>query len=496
MSKERGVKLYIVAVVVAAIAVGASTIWVGPALPIKSALWLLPTMVILVALAGRFPFKVSPQGDATLFTVPLFMAALLLPPFGVVLVGALGSLISERLLKAPAKVMIFNVSNSVIAGGLAGLVFFMLRPDAGAFTLTPGLALAAGAAGLALHSSNLMLLFGMITIIKGSAFWQAWKDAWTLDAIQEGALISLGLVGALVTAQAGWGLALLLVPFVLGYYGFRRSVEEAIEKARLAVELENKLNELKEAQAQLIHSAKLASVGTLAAGVAHEINNPTFAITGRAEMFLEMLKKADDKYLRSQHALDDMETIVNEGMRISSIVRHLLDYSRRSDVQVEVSLDKVMDDAAALLNGKLSNKGIQIVREYQESPTVNVVTNQLQQVFMNLLINALDATPTWGTITLGCTVENGMAKAYVRDTGIGIPEDIRSRIFEPFFTTKGVGNGTGLGLFLCHKIVLDHHGEIMVESVEGEGTTFWVELPIAQEATQSSGSPHIAAVAS
>ena len=191
MTREKGVKLYIVAAVAAAIAVGALAVWIGPVLPETSALWLLPTMVILVALAGRFPFKVSPQGDATLFTVPLFMAALLLPPFGVVLVGALGSLISERLLKAPAKVTIFNVSNSVIAGGLAGLVFFMLRPDAGAFTLTPGLALAAAAAGLALHFSNLMLLFGMITIIKGSAFWQAWKDAWTLDAIQEGALISL-----------------------------------------------------------------------------------------------------------------------------------------------------------------------------------------------------------------------------------------------------------------------------------------------------------------
>ena len=496
MTKEKGIKLYIVAAVAAAIAVGVLAVWIGPVLPDRSTLWLLPTMVVLVAIAGRFPFKVSPQGDATLFTVPLFMAALLLPPFGVVLVGALGSLISERLLKAPAKVTIFNVSNSVIAGGLAGIVFFMLRGDAGAFTLTPGLALAAGAAGLALHFSNLMLLFGMITIIKGKEFWQTWKDAWTLDAVQEGALISLGLVGALIAAQAGWGLVLLLVPFVLGYYGFRRSVEEAVEKARLADELEKKLSELKETQAQLIQSAKLASVGTLAAGVAHEINNPTFAITGRAEMFLEMLKRADDKYLHSQHALEDMETIVNEGMRISSIVRHLLDYSRRSDVQAEVRLDKVMDDAAALLDGKFSNKGIKVLREYQDSPTVNAVANQLQQVFMNLLGNALDATPTWGSITLGCTVEDGMAKAYVRDTGIGIPEDVKARMFEPFFTTKGVGNGTGLGLFLCHKIVLDHHGEILVESVEGEGTTFWVELPVAQEMAQVSDSAHIVAVAS
>ena len=115
---------------------------------------------------------------------------------------------------------------------------------------------------------------------------------------------------------------------------------------------------------------------------------------------------------------------------------------------------------------------------------------------MNLLGNALDATPTWGTITLGCTVEGGMARAYIRDTGIGIPEDVKEKMFEPFFTTKGVGNGTGLGLFLCHKIVLAHHGEILSESVEGEGTTFWVELPAAKEMAQEADSPHLVAVAS
>ncbi len=103
MTKDKRIKLYVVAAVAAAMLVGVSAVLIGPVLPDRSALWLLPTMVILVALAGRFPFKVSPQGDATLFTVPLFIAALLLPPFGVVLVGALGSLISERLLKAPTR---------------------------------------------------------------------------------------------------------------------------------------------------------------------------------------------------------------------------------------------------------------------------------------------------------------------------------------------------------------------------------------------------------
>jgi signal transduction histidine kinase len=485
MTKEMRTTVFTSVVAVAAAGVGALTFFVGPALPPTSALWLLPTMVALVALAGRFPFKVSPQGDASLFTVPLFMSVLMLPPFGAVLAGALGSLISERLLRAPAKVTAFNVSNSAIAGGVAGIVFYMLRPDAIGLALTPGLALAAAAAGLVLHVTNLSILFGIMTMVKGLAFWQTWRSAWALDAVQEAALIALGLAGALVAAQAGWGLLLLLVPFVLGYYGFKRSVEVASEKAELAEELQLKLKELKESQAQLIQSAKLASVGTLAAGVAHEINNPAFAITGRAEMFTEMLRRTNDEYLHSAQAQKDMEVIFREGMRISSIVRHLLDFARRSDDVKEVYLDGVMDDTVELLGGKISTKGIKIAREYEVSPRVKAVPTQLQQVFMNLLSNAIDATPSWGTITLRCTVRDGMATACIKDTGVGIPEDIRQRLFEPFFTTKGVGKGTGLGLFICHKIVTEHQGDILVESEQGKGTTMTVKLPLVGVASQS-----------
>ncbi len=130
----------------------------------------------------------------------------------------------------------------------------------------------------------------------------------------------------------------------------------------------------------------------------------------------------------------------------------------------------------------------------QGTPKVRVVTNQLQQVFMNLLDNALDATPGWGTITMGCSVKDGTAMAYVKDTGVGIPEDVKDHIFDPFFTTRSVGKGTGLGLFICHKILEDHHGELSVESEPGAGTTFWVKLPAAKEISAEKR-PEIAAVA-
>ena len=115
---------------------------------------------------------------------------------------------------------------------------------------------------------------------------------------------------------------------------------------------------------------------------------------------------------------------------------------------------------------------------------------------MNLISNSLDATPSWGTITLGCSVENGAAKVYVSDTGVGMSEETKDRIFEPFFTTKGVGGGTGLGLFICHRIVTEYEGEISVESEEGVGTTIRMTMPVVVDESQRREPTQLTAVAS
>jgi signal transduction histidine kinase len=493
MTKETRSRIYIGALAAAAASASALAAWVWPFSLEMSRLWMAPTLALMVAVAGRFPFRVSPQGDATLVTVPLFMSALLLHPLEAALVGMAGTLISECLLKAPARALIFNVSNSTIMGVLAGIVFWSLRPEVASGLFTPGLALAAAAAGLVIHAANLSILFGMITLVKGRGFWQRWREAWVFEAVLEGSLLTLGLIGAQLVTFAWWWLLVLAVPFVVAYYGFRHSVEEAAQKARLAEELDKNLNQLKETQNQLIQSAKLATVGTLAAGVAHEINNPLTIITGRAELMLAKLDKSPEEYLKSDKPKTDIQDVLNMGIRISTIVNQLLAYSRRSDQLSNVQLSKVLDDALVLIERKLEKKGVKLVKDYQQTPMVTGVPNQLQQVFVNLVGNALDATPSWGNITLGCTVEDGMAVAYVKDTGVGIPPEIRERLFEPFFTTKEVGKGTGLGLFICHKIVADHKGAVTFESEQGVGTTFWVKLPLAE--TMEQAQPAAAATA-
>jgi two-component system NtrC family sensor kinase len=298
----------------------------------------------------------------------------------------------------------------------------------------------------------------------------------------------LGMVGAQLVAHAWWWLPLMAVPFVSAYYGFRRSVEETVQKTRLAEELEKNLKELKETQAQLIQSAKLATVGTLAAGIAHEINNPLTVISARAELLLARLRNADQVDMEKVKAgIDDVYQMTG---RISKIVSGLLSYSRRSESMTDIRLDELMDDSLPLLERKFEKKNVTLIKEYQRTPAVHVVANQLQQVFMNLVGNAIDAMPEWGTITLGCKEENGMAVAYVKDTGTGIPPAVLDRIFEPFFTTKEVGKGTGLGLFICHKIVSDHQGALSVESELGTGTTFWVKLPLVASSISEKSEKH------
>ncbi len=472
-------QLYIIALEVCAVGLTALAVWLWPVAENTPPLWLLLTLVLLVALAGRFPIKLSRQAEASLFTVPLFMAVLLLHPMEAVLIAMAGTLISERMARAPASAIIFNVSVSAVAAGLAGIVFFSLKAEEAPLALTHQQMLAAAAAGLTLHVTNIMLVAGMLTLRKGRDFWRSWKDTFVFEAIQEGGLLTVGAIASLLVLEAWWGLVLVLIPAVLAYYGFERSVNEAAQKARLAEELEQKLKELKELQAQLVQSAKLASVGTLATGVAHEINNPVFAITGRADILL----KNADKHLRSEKAVEYIQTIQQMGKRISTIVRHLLDYARPSEDMAEVRIDDAIEGALALLGNKVKNH--RIVKEYEATPVVKGVPAQLQQVFVNLISNSADATPEWGTITVGCRVDDSTAVAYVKDTGIGISRAVQERLFEPFFTTKEVGKGMGLGMFVCHRIVTTHKGQITVESEEGKGTTIWVKIPLAANGAAS-----------
>ena len=256
----------------------------------------------------------------------------------------------------------------------------------------------------------------------------------------------------------------------------------AIEKAQLHERLRQGMRELEETQAQLVQSARLAAVGELAAGVAHEINNPLTSIIGFTRLLLEDLP-ADDQ-IRS-----DLETIDREAARTRQIVRALLDFARTSDpVLVPTDLNALVEEALMLVCTRSVLAKVELNKALSSLPPVMLDTNQIKQVLVNLLNNAVQAMPDGGRLTIATRltereidgVYREVASVYVSDSGVGIPPENLERIFDPFFTTKEVGQGTGLGLSVSYSIVEKHNGRIEVESVPEEGSTFTLLLPITE----------------
>jgi two-component system NtrC family sensor kinase len=231
---------------------------------------------------------------------------------------------------------------------------------------------------------------------------------------------------------------------------------------------------LHKTQQELLHKERLASMGQLAAGVAHEINNPL----GTILLFSEALYKetAEDAPQR-----DDLRMIINETTRCKNIVADLLNFSRQQEVlsqetDIHVLLEQVIKEVAH----QPSFEGIQVTRQFSPSlPTIQADAAQMQQVFINLLNNGAEAMDGSGTLTLTTrSLDDQWVEIKVSDTGCGIPEEHMGKLFTPFFTTKPPGKGTGLGLSIVYGIVKMHRGQITARSEEGKGTTFTVTLPV------------------
>jgi signal transduction histidine kinase len=221
-------------------------------------------------------------------------------------------------------------------------------------------------------------------------------------------------------------------------------------------------------------SEKMASIGLLAAGVAHEVNTPLTGISSFTQMLLEGADPADPKT-----AL--LEKIERQTFRAAKIVNGLLTLSRPGTPggeRMPVDLNTVITDVCSLLEHQLSVGRIRVRRELSPSlPPVSGIEHQLQQVFLNLFLNARDAMPSGGWLTVTTRVDGGEVVAEVSDTGSGIPPEQLARIYDPFFTTKAIGRGTGLGLSITYGIVRDHGGAIRCDSAQGHGTRFTVMLP-------------------
>ncbi len=253
---------------------------------------------------------------------------------------------------------------------------------------------------------------------------------------------------------------------------FANQAATAIENARLYEQLQQRMEQLKQTQAQLIQSAKMAAIGQLAAGVAHELNNPLQSVVG----FAELARRNDGLEARIK---EDLDIITKESRRARDIVRHLLEFSRQSEPFKEpADLNQVVRDTLALLRQQLHSNGITVEERYAANLSpVRLDVGRMKQVFLNLFSNAAQAMAHGGVLTVRSEWQQDGVAVHVTDTGTGIPPEHLPRIFEPFFTTKPVGQGTGLSLSVSLGIVQDHGGRIDVRSDEGQGSTFCVWLP-------------------
>jgi PAS domain S-box-containing protein len=228
---------------------------------------------------------------------------------------------------------------------------------------------------------------------------------------------------------------------------------------------------------QMSQTEKLTSLGLLAAGVAHEVNTPLAVISNYIQMLAKQMPEGDPRQ-------SIIEKIVKQTFRASEIVNNLLNFSRTGAAEVaDVDVNRVVEETLSLVAHPLKTAHIQVVKELgQTLPLVRGSANKLQQVFLNLFLNARDAMPGGGLLEVRTAAHNGSVEIDIADTGAGIPREHIHRIFDPFFTTKASGRGTGLGLSVSYGIIKEHAGKIDVRSTPGKGTSFHVEFPAGRKA--------------
>ena len=258
------------------------------------------------------------------------------------------------------------------------------------------------------------------------------------------------------------------------------------------------MRELELRQRHLVQSEKLASLGTLLSGVAHEMNNPLSNISSSGQILAEEIADGDPAYKKEL-----VDQINEQTDRARNIVRSLLDFSRTMDFKKQsLPLRSLLDETIRFVKGQLP-KGVTITLNVPDDLSITADKQRIQQAFLNLIKNAIEAVPGEGAISIDarkrravdkvdddtgittylnyrgkCTLEDDTVDIEVRDTGTGIPADILPKVFDPFFSTKDVGKGSGLGLFIVHEIIEEHDGCIAVSSEPGRGAAFLIRLPV------------------
>jgi len=259
------------------------------------------------------------------------------------------------------------------------------------------------------------------------------------------------------------------------------------ETTSLAEELAQTNHRLRQAQGQLVQSEKMASLGQLVAGIAHEINNPLAFVINNIFVIQEQLTKLASEVPNGHPAtlptINKMRTRVahmREGTdRVGDLVAKLRTFSRLDEGQIKtIDIHESIESVLLFLRHKMENR-IEVERSYNATGDLTCLAGELNQVLMNVIGNAIDSIEAAGRISLSTNVRDGNFVIAVRDTGKGIPENIRDKVFEPFFTTKPIGQGTGLGLAISYGIIQAHRGSIEFSSEIGKGTEFILKIPMS-----------------
>lgn len=264
----------------------------------------------------------------------------------------------------------------------------------------------------------------------------------------------------------------------------RNLIDAVARQVALLLERKQAEEERSKLQTQLMHADRLATIGLLAAGIAHELNEPLGNILG----FSQLIKKCPGI---PHQAMKDTEKIEGASLHAREIIRKLLTFARQVPPQKKrVNLSQVVDDGLFFFDARCQKMGIELVRSLApDLPEIVADAAQLNQVLVNLLANALHEMPRGGALKVETRAESECVSLVVQDTGPGMSEEVLKKIFTPFFTTKDVGKGTGLGLSVVHGIVASHGGEIRVDSEPGVGTKFEVRLPMAETNDAAEANP-------
>ena len=255
------------------------------------------------------------------------------------------------------------------------------------------------------------------------------------------------------------------------------------EFTNLAIALNHMMIELKRHEDQLIQSRKMAAIGNLTAGIAHELNNPLNNISLTTEALIDEF----DDWNRDEK-LKMLNTIAEQLERAGTTVANLLDFTRRDESSFEaVAVNEIIARTVKLISNEINLNNVHPELDLAENlPRVKGNVHNLQQVFLNLFLNGIQAMPDGGTLSVKSFVNDGKVRIDVTDAGVGIPAENLDKVFDPFFTTKEVGKGTGLGLSVSYGIIRKHHGTLTVTSEVGRGTTFTITLPVS-DSTNTKG---------